>query len=431
MDAQVAHVAHKIGPYQLHALVEQAIAQFMPDLAEERRLARADGRYFTVEAQQDSYDGTAAVHGTLDLADAHDLETAVADLAAQLKHLGSEDSLDVRRALAVGELARCQPTLDLNPMSVEPVETTRTQRQVVLYVHLTDAALTGAAGTARLERGNGQVTAGQVRDWCGTAGKITVKPVIDLETHDPVDSPGGAGPARRDRHPPRPHLRLPLVHQTSQTLRQGPLDPACAWRTDLSVQSRRRSVAGTTGSRPTARGPTARSSPAPTCGRPSTATNTSATPRHARRVLRPAPATRLTTPPHTPPTGGAIACPGDRVRPRQARPTYLAALPNLMGFRGSSLALLAPQPPGCARTRSTHLARDGRVKGTRPPGGTVPDSEGQNDDLKAKMREALDRKRAHDHPDDTAGHQAKAHGPEVAGGAAPKVHRRKAGGGGS
>ncbi len=77
--------------------------------------------------------------------------------------------------------------LDLNPTSVEPVETSR--RQVVLYVHLSEQALAGAAGTARLERGNSQVTAGQVRDWCHTAGRITVKPVIDLEAHDPVESP--------------------------------------------------------------------------------------------------------------------------------------------------------------------------------------------------------------------------------------------------
>jgi uncharacterized protein DUF5302 len=54
-----------------------------------------------------------------------------------------------------------------------------------------------------------------------------------------------------------------------------------------------------------------------------------------------------------------------------------------------------------------------------------------NEDLKAKMREALERKQAHDHPDDSAGSRSKAHGPEVAGGAAPKVHRRKAGGGGA
>ncbi len=106
VDRHVSHVAHKIGPVQLERLVDEAIATHMPDLAEERRLAKAESRYFTVEAQQVSYDGTAAVHGELDLADALDLEQAVAGLAAQLKDLGSEDSLNVRRAAAVGELAR-------------------------------------------------------------------------------------------------------------------------------------------------------------------------------------------------------------------------------------------------------------------------------------------------------------------------------------
>ena len=55
-----------------------------------------------------------------------------------------------------------------------------------------------------------------------------------------------------------------------------------------------------------------------------------------------------------------------------------------------------------------------------------------NDDLKAKMREALDRKRANDRgvPKDAPAKE-KAHGAEVAGGAAPKMHRRKAGGGGA
>ena len=53
------------------------------------------------------------MHGELDLADALDLEQAVAGLAAQLKDLGSTDSLNVRRAAAVGELARHQLALDL------------------------------------------------------------------------------------------------------------------------------------------------------------------------------------------------------------------------------------------------------------------------------------------------------------------------------
>jgi hypothetical protein len=54
-----------------------------------------------------------------------------------------------------------------------------------------------------------------------------------------------------------------------------------------------------------------------------------------------------------------------------------------------------------------------------------------NDDLKAKMREALERKNSNEkgvHQDGPV--REKAHGSEVQGGG-PKVHRRKAGGGGS
>jgi hypothetical protein len=55
-----------------------------------------------------------------------------------------------------------------------------------------------------------------------------------------------------------------------------------------------------------------------------------------------------------------------------------------------------------------------------------------NEDLKAKMREALDRKNSREkgvHQDGPV--KEKAHGSEVVGGATPKVHRRKAGGGGA
>lgn len=54
-----------------------------------------------------------------------------------------------------------------------------------------------------------------------------------------------------------------------------------------------------------------------------------------------------------------------------------------------------------------------------------------NDDLKAKMREALDRKKGEQHAHaEGVDSKEKAHGSEVVGGA-PKMHRRKAGGGGS
>jgi Family of unknown function (DUF5302) len=61
----------------------------------------------------------------------------------------------------------------------------------------------------------------------------------------------------------------------------------------------------------------------------------------------------------------------------------------------------------------------------------MAESADNNDDLKAKMREALDRKNAK--RKGVGGDQPvreKAHGSEVVGGG-PRMHRRKAGGGGS
>ena len=58
----------------------------------------------------------------------------------------------------------------------------------------------------------------------------------------------------------------------------------------------------------------------------------------------------------------------------------------------------------------------------------MTDHEGANEDIKAKMREALERKRANDRgvPDDGPVRQ-KAHGSEVEGGAGRPLRRRKSG----
>lgn len=55
-----------------------------------------------------------------------------------------------------------------------------------------------------------------------------------------------------------------------------------------------------------------------------------------------------------------------------------------------------------------------------------------NEDLKAKMREALERKNSKRKGVSQDGPvREKAHGSEIEGGAAHKMHRRKAGGGGA
>ncbi|HET8665185.1 MAG TPA: HNH endonuclease, partial [Nocardioides sp.] len=176
VDRHVAPSAHKVRPAQLDRLVNQAIGRFMPDEVERLAEASWDKRHLTIHDQLVSFTGTMTLQAELDIADALDLETAVAAGAAQRADLGSTESLDVRRAQAVGDLARGQLPLDLLPDHLPPdPEAASTPprkappRHVVLYVHLSDAALRDSDldPVARIERGNALVTVEQVRAWCG------------------------------------------------------------------------------------------------------------------------------------------------------------------------------------------------------------------------------------------------------------------------
>jgi len=208
VDAQVAPFAHRTGLAQTQRLVQEAIARPMPEHARELRERAADQRYFAIDHDQVSFAGTSRVHGELDLADALDLEDAVAVGAKQLADLGSAESLDARRAAAVGLLARGDLALDLvstgsttgvhEPARTETGRVPRRtgRRDVVLYVHLSEDALRTHDPDApvRVENGGGHLlTAGQVADWCGRddTTRVVVKPVIDLTTSH---HPGGHRP---------------------------------------------------------------------------------------------------------------------------------------------------------------------------------------------------------------------------------------------
>jgi hypothetical protein len=203
VDTQLAPFAHKTGPAQTQRLVDEAIARFMPDYAAEQRDRSADQRYFTIAHDQVSFAGTSRIHGELDLADALDLEDAVAAGAQQLADLGCADSLDVRRAAAVGILARGEQALDLTGAEILEPERTKTgriprrlkgrRRDIVLYVHLSDDAIrSGDADVpVRVESGGGHLlTASQVAEWCGRrdTDRVVVKPVIDLAAHRAADA---------------------------------------------------------------------------------------------------------------------------------------------------------------------------------------------------------------------------------------------------
>ncbi len=230
VDAQIAHVIHTAGPVTVDRLVLEASARFDPESVEVAECDTRANLYFDLDlATPATSVGTASAvtaDGLLDRADAEDLEHAIRHIAHQLLADGSTDTLAVRRAKALGYLARGQdPLPDTDPEGTEAEATeaeatedgraasaserrrdrathTRTapRRVVVLTVHLSDAALTGApqvdsvTGTlgldlARVENHRQLLTADTIREWCGVPGtQVIVKPVIDLADTVAVDS---------------------------------------------------------------------------------------------------------------------------------------------------------------------------------------------------------------------------------------------------
>ncbi|HEY1134845.1 MAG TPA: DUF222 domain-containing protein [Nocardioides sp.] len=214
VDAHIAYVAGRATTGDVDRLVAEAAARFDPESLEAERLDADAGRHVTIDfsglAHRDpligTLRGTVDVTGSLDLADALDLERAVARVAGQLADLGSVDDLGVRRSIALGEIARRSDGIGTLAFSGEEASSAedrpvlRSKRDVVLYVHLDQAAITGTltgmgpgvdacTGTtgidlARLDTPGmprGPITAEQIRAWCGSPNtRVTVKPVIDL-----------------------------------------------------------------------------------------------------------------------------------------------------------------------------------------------------------------------------------------------------------
>ncbi len=191
VDQHVASFAHRLRPAQLRRVVEEAIARHLPELSDEAAREAADRRHVTVIDDEISFAGTMRVEAELDLADALDFEAAVARGAAEQRALGSEEPLGARRARAVGEMSRSQLALDLAAADASASVVRRTARQHILYLHLSESAVTGGSGgleCGRLDSTRAIVTADQVRTWLGEPGtSVIVKPVIDLADHVRVD----------------------------------------------------------------------------------------------------------------------------------------------------------------------------------------------------------------------------------------------------
>jgi hypothetical protein len=190
VDSQVAAVAGRIGSAQLDRLVAETIKRYDlatadPTADPEDGWQHVDPRHVTVNDQDVHYAGTMRIEADVDIADALDLDRALAHHAATQKALGSELPLDARRAKALGELARTQTALDLLATDASTTDASLpAAREVVIHAHF-DASMSGEqtvfGPTGRMENGQRLVLLDQIRTWCADSRtKVTVKPVIDL-----------------------------------------------------------------------------------------------------------------------------------------------------------------------------------------------------------------------------------------------------------
>ncbi|QDH10953.1 HNH endonuclease [Nocardioides dongxiaopingii] len=169
VDARLAQAVSSITFAQLDRLVTEALARYAPqDVA-----PPADERHAWIDLTNVTLQGHVRLDALLSVPDALDLEDALQTGAARLTDAGSTDPLDVRRSIALGDLARGEQPLDL---------VTRPTRDLVVHVHH-DSPDLGRCATTR-----SPVTVETIRTWCATAAKVTIKPVIDLHDHVHVEA---------------------------------------------------------------------------------------------------------------------------------------------------------------------------------------------------------------------------------------------------
>ncbi len=192
VDRQVAAVAGRVSLTQLDHLVLEArirVEGLEREDPENPSPEVPDTRHVSVHTEQVSFTGTVALTGELDLADALHLDQALAAGAEQLRLAGSAESLDARRATALGEMSRHQLALsfDQEPM-VGGRRGGRPRRPVTLFVHVSEDALTGTNPVGRCENTRTPISTETIRAWCGHPDAVvTVKPVLDLTGHVRVD----------------------------------------------------------------------------------------------------------------------------------------------------------------------------------------------------------------------------------------------------
>lgn len=169
VDVVVAERAHSISGRAVRRVVEAARLQFDPAEAQRRRAEAAEHRHVDVHLEHSDAGGVVGCEGILDLDDALALEAAIRRGAEALAAAGCTDSLDVRRAKALGNLARgITPGVAADPPGIG------SGIGVDVVVHVAHPSV------ARCGTTTSPITVDQVRSWVHQSARVRIMPVLDL-----------------------------------------------------------------------------------------------------------------------------------------------------------------------------------------------------------------------------------------------------------
>ena len=285
------------------------------------RLAAAEARHFDIApGRRRRRRDRVRIDGELDLADALDLEAAIAADAHHQLLLGL-DRVPGRpprhRRRQPGPHTSRPSTSTPTPTPSRPADPAHASARWCCTSTSNTPPSLGAGGLARLQEASGPVTAEQVREWCAHPdAQITVQPVLDLAEHIHVGSYQASARLKlqtqlRDHTCAFPFCSRPAEHCDCEHRVPPPADPTETTPDRPAPATTRPAAGATTAPRPPAAGPTSPSNPAPTCGAARWATSSSAT--------TPAPST-------SPPTPNAADSPAPSP-PTSANPDHPAPHP--------------------------------------------------------------------------------------------------------
>lgn len=185
VDAEVVGVAHGVGAVTLAKILDAVMLRLHAEQRELAQLEALDARFVRLHEETINASGIADLHARGGWKDLHDLDQTLSEVAAALKADGCEESLDVRRSMALGVLADPARAHALLSGAEAPAPTKRT----TLFLHLSEDAVAGRGTVGRNETAGRPDLVQSIRDWCSrTDTHLTVTPVIDLNDHVQVDA---------------------------------------------------------------------------------------------------------------------------------------------------------------------------------------------------------------------------------------------------